>query len=115
MAFVREDFDVEGLLTKRATAKLKQQQERQFVGQRMAELENEPLWRTYTQHLNALKEPHVMQVVVLEKALFGATYLSSDDMAKTRFELIKAKATVETFEIAQNLVSRLITQGKSPE
>ena len=119
MAFVREELkellDDSELLTKRAAAKLRQRQEQRAVGQRMTELENEPLWRTYTQHLNALKEPHAMRAVVLEKALFGATYLSSDDMAKTRFELIKAKATVETFEIAQNLVRQLITQGKSPE
>ena len=115
MAFVREDFDVEGLLTKRATAKLKQQQERQFVGQRMTELENEPLWRTYVQHLNALKEPYSARVVVLEKMLFNSTYLSPDDFSKLRYELAKDKATAETFKIAQDLVLRLIEQGKVVE
>ena len=119
MAFIREELkdilnDSE-LLTQRATAKHRQQQERQYVGRQMAELENEPRWRTYTQHLNALKEPHAIRVVVLEKALFSSSYVSSDDYSKIRFELIKEKATAETFEIAKNLVYQLIQDGKTQE
>jgi len=119
MAFIREELkdilnDSE-LLTQRATAKHRQQQERQYVGRQMAELENEPRWRTYTQHLNAIKEPHTMRVIVLEKALFGSSYVSSDDYSKMRFELIKEKTTADTIEIATNLVYLLIEQGKSTE
>ena len=117
MSYVREDLkdllDDSELLTKRATAKLRQRQERQYVGQQMGELENEPRWRIYVQHLNALKEPHAARVVMLEKALFSSSYVSPDDFAKQRYELAKEKATTETFEIAQNLVYRLIEQGKA--
>ena len=119
MAFVKEELkdilDDSELLTKRAVAKQRQQQERQYVGHQMAELENEPRWHTYVQHLNAFKEPHAMRVVVLEKALFSSSYVSPDDYSKLRFDLAKEKATTQTFEIAQNLVYQLIEQGKSSE
>ena len=119
MSFTREELqdvlDDSELLTKRATAKLRQQQERRQVGIQMAELQDEPRWRIYTQHLNALKEPHSAHAVVLEKMLFSSTYLSPDDFSKLRYELVKEKAIAETFKIAQDLVLRLIEQGKVVE
>ena len=117
MAFVKEElkelFEDADLQAKHAQAKRRQVKERQYVGQQMAELENDPRWRIFDQHINALKEPHRGRVADFERKLGNSVYLSQEDYTKTRFELLKARTAFETLEQVQMLIRHLIEDGKA--
>lgn len=117
MSYIREELsDALGdLAAKRADAKMHQQRQRQWVGQQMSELLQDPRWNIYNQHLNALKEPHATRVTSLERSLSTTAYLPPDDMVKLKFDLVREKAALEAFDIAQKLIFTLIEQGKVTE
>lgn len=117
MGFVKEDIveTLAELQRKHNDSKIRQARIKQYVGQQMSELVNEPRWTTYDQHLNTLKERHFAEFNQIERKVNSTTYLEPGELTKLRGEYIKHKIAFDSLEQAQMLVRHLIDEGKSAE
>lgn len=117
MAFVKEELDetLANLQLKQSESKVRQARIKQYVGQQMSELVNEPRWTTYDQHLNALKERHSSELNQINAKLGASIYLTPNEFTELRYNQVKHKTAFEVLEQAQMLVRHLIADGKSAE
>ena len=103
-------------------AKQQEEEDRKFdqlrhqagIGVVMSELQAEPKWAIYGNHLKALQEFEERKVKSYQDKL-GGDFLTPQDYGQLKINLAKAEGTVAGFRQALNLAKELIESGERAE
>ena len=89
-----------------------QHRQREQVGRVLSELQADPRWAMYGDHLAAIKERWAAQLKRAEDMLLSSSYLPPEKYAQLKMEQATAKATVDALTLALTLAKVLIEQGE---
>ncbi|MEK7110856.1 MAG: hypothetical protein AAB867_03305 [Patescibacteria group bacterium] len=85
------------------------------IGVVMSELQAEPKWAIYGNHLKALQEYEERKVKNYQDRLLGGDFLTSQVYGQLKINLAKAEGMVAGFQQALNLAKELIESGERAE
>ena len=84
----------------------------QGVGVVMSELQADPRWAIYGNHLEFMKQRYKTSQERTERLLLDGKFLNSEEYGKTKIEQAEYRGTVRGIELALTLAKKLIEEGE---
>lgn len=103
---------------KRQQAQLEQidQRRRQrAVAVAMSEIQSDPRWKVYADHIEALRQDYERQTRGYEQALLGHDFLEPKRYGQLKIEQAKANGAAEAFKQALEIIKTLIDRGETAQ
>ena len=92
---------------------LEQMRHQAAVAEVMSELQADPRWAVYGNHLQSILENYEREVKGYEQSLLGHEFLEPKKYVQLKISLATAKGAVNGIRIALNLAKSLIERGET--
>ena|SRR3990167_2128149 len=84
----------------------------QGVGGVMSELQADPKWKIYGDHLEQIKQRFKESQEGAERLLLDGKFMNSEEYGKTKIQQAEYRGTVKGIELALSLAKELIERGE---
>lgn len=114
MAYGREDFSdrINKAKEEQRVAVLERMRQVQGVGGVMSELQADPRWAIYGNHLAEIKQRYKQSQEAAERLLLDGKFLNNEEYGKTKIQQAEHRGAVRGIEIALSIAKELIERGE---
>ena len=114
MSIQLEDIteELHGQRDQRAAGQVEQSRHQIGVGNQLSELQADPRWSIYCDHIQALVKDYDLDIERSQQTLSGNEFLTPQKYGEVRVKLANAKGKAEGLRLSISLITALITRGE---